>query len=103
MAAPDIPTDMHLSERLVYRAWEDGDVEHVFAWMQDPVRLTKSSVRAPYPRGKKELAEHWAQRAPAALLWGFVLEGTNRKALVREGKFWDTNNMWPQIHCPGPI
>ncbi|KII87928.1 hypothetical protein PLICRDRAFT_141983, partial [Plicaturopsis crispa FD-325 SS-3] len=185
MAAPDIPSDMHRSERLVYRAWEDGDVDHVFAWMQDPVTLTKSSVRAPYPRSKKELAEHWAERAPAALLcavitlpspsspssplpgtpigvidfspplpslahnrsttlsvlispshqrlgygteavgwileqafmrlglhrvalsaspWnvgarrayekaGFVLEGTNRKALFREGKFWDTINM----------
>ncbi|KII87933.1 hypothetical protein PLICRDRAFT_176686 [Plicaturopsis crispa FD-325 SS-3] len=184
MAAPNIPADMHRSERLVYRAWEDPDVEHVFAWMQDPVTLTKSSVRAPYPRSKKELAEHWAERAPAALLcaviclpssssspsdpqpitnagtpialpgtpigvidfsppfrvgraqplhhplrphqrllpapWvrhgsggvdpragvfeagdaprgrrgmGFVLEGTNRKALFREGKFWDTINM----------
>ncbi|KII83186.1 hypothetical protein PLICRDRAFT_180587 [Plicaturopsis crispa FD-325 SS-3] len=103
MAAPNIPADMHRSERLVYRAWEDADVEHVIRVDVGPgdahkVVFARALVRFYHfttlplcsflhsfvrgagltgnetysPRSKKELAEHWAERAPAALLCAVI-------------------------------
>lgn len=46
-SVPDIPSDMYRTARLVYRAYEEPDMDHIVSWMQDPQFASSLSRRAP--------------------------------------------------------
>ncbi|KII87923.1 hypothetical protein PLICRDRAFT_176678 [Plicaturopsis crispa FD-325 SS-3] len=161
-SVPDIPSDMYRTARLVYRAYEEPDMDHIVSWMQDPQFASSLSRRAPnaivclpseadplaagtpiglvylagtdpalahnrttelsvffgprfHGQGYGTEAVRWALEMAFMRLglhrvflsthgWhaaarrayekaGFTLEGTSRKAVFREGRFWDIIQM----------
>ncbi|KII83190.1 hypothetical protein PLICRDRAFT_180591 [Plicaturopsis crispa FD-325 SS-3] len=58
--------------RLVYRAYEEPDMDHILSWMQDPQFTASISRRAPKPQGKHDMSGPWNAWLSAALLRAIV-------------------------------